>query len=78
MTGWRIGYVAAPEPLVSAVTRLQENIVACAPHASQHAVISALADDMFGSDEIIDEFSKRRDVVIEEVLKTPKIRMNKP
>ena len=78
MTGWRIGYVAAPEPLVSAVTRLQENIVACAPLASQHAVISALADDMFGSDEIIDEFSKRRDVVIEEVLKTPKIRMNKP
>lgn len=78
MTGWRIGYVAAPEKLVAAVTRLQENIVACAPLASQHAVISALSDDMFGSSDIIEEFSRRREVVIEEASRTPKIRMNSP
>lgn len=78
MTGWRIGYVAAPETLIAAVTRLQENIVACAPLASQHAVISALADNMFGSEAMIAEFSRRRAAVLDEASKTPKIHMNPP
>ena len=78
MTGWRIGYVAAPEKLISAVTHLQENIVACAPLASQYGVISALADDEFDSREIIEEFTKRRDIVIKEVSDIPKLKMQPP
>jgi len=42
MTGWRIGYVAAPEWLISNMIKLQENIVACAPLPSQYAAIAAL------------------------------------
>ena len=78
MTGWRLGYAAAPETLISAITRLQENIVACAPLASQHAVIPALEDDNFNSDEIVNEFAKRRAVVINEVQNIPKLTMNPP
>lgn len=78
MTGWRIGYAAAPETLVSAMTKLQENIVACAPLASQHALIDALNDDCFNSKEIVDEFARRRDCVADEMSKIPHLSMNLP
>ena len=42
MTGWRLGYVAAPSELISVMTMFQENIAACAPLPSQYAAIEAL------------------------------------
>lgn len=78
MTGWRIGYAAAPQELVAAMTRLQENIVACAPLPSQHALIKALNDDEFNSDNIINEFAKRRQIVIDELKNIPELQMNAP
>lgn len=78
MTGWRIGYAAAPEKLVSAMTKLQENIVACAPLASQHSIIDVLNDDNFNTDEIIKEFEKRRDCVAKEMSTIPLLSMSLP
>ncbi|NLG25843.1 MAG: aminotransferase class I/II-fold pyridoxal phosphate-dependent enzyme [Clostridiales bacterium] len=42
MTGWRIGYVVAPPPLVNAMRRINENLVYTAPSISQRAAIHAL------------------------------------
>lgn len=42
MTGWRIGYIIAPPPLVSAMRRVNENMVYSAPSISQRAGIHAL------------------------------------
>ncbi len=63
MTGWRIGYAAGPEFLISAMTKLQENIAACAPVISQYAAITALDYPMPAVN--IAEFKKRRDLLIE-------------
>jgi aspartate/methionine/tyrosine aminotransferase len=42
MTGWRVGWMVVPEPLVGAVERLQQNLYICAPHVSQVAALAAL------------------------------------
>lgn len=78
MTGWRIGYAAAPKELAQSITRLQENIVACAPLMSQHALVEALNDEGFDSKEIVDEFTARRQCVIEQMEGMPLLKMNPP
>ena len=78
MTGWRIGYAAAPAELVSCMTRLQENIVACAPLASQHALIDVLNDPEFDSKEIISKFASRRDCIVNAVKSIPQLKMDIP
>ena len=72
MTGWRVGWTLAPAPLVLAMTRMTENIVACAPLPSQYAAIEALSDR---TDEsyIRREFEKRRNCVLEELRSIPEI-----
>lgn len=62
MTGWRLGWAIAPKELIAEMTKMQENIVACAPLPAQYAGIEALRDDS-GSTAIRDEFRKRRDVI---------------
>jgi len=42
MTGWRIGWMVVPEPLVRTFERLAQNMFICAPHASQIAALAAL------------------------------------
>ena len=42
MTGWRVGWVVAPESVVDTVERLQQNLFICAPHVSQVAALAAL------------------------------------
>ena len=42
MTGYRLGYLAGPKPLVKAATRLQGQITSCASSIAQHAGIAAL------------------------------------
>ncbi len=62
MTGYRVGYVVAPEETIMAITKLQENIAACAPVSSQYAAIAAFkqcSDDT----SLKDEFKKRRDFI---------------
>ena len=62
MTGWRLGWAVAPKNLIAEMTKMQENIVACAPLPAQHAGIEALRDDS-GSAAIREEFKHRRDVI---------------
>ena len=42
MTGWRIGYAAAPEPLISAMMKIHQFTMLCAPIMSQKAALEAL------------------------------------
>lgn len=65
MTGYRIGYVLAPSELIVAMTKLQENVCACAPLPSQYAAIEALSGKGDYSKDMVDIFTKRRDVLVE-------------
>lgn len=78
MTGWRIGYVLAPKELIAAMTKLQENVCACAPLPSQYAAIEALSGKGDYSKDMVDIFTRRRNVLYEGLSKIPGLRCNKP
>ncbi|MDD4881143.1 MAG: pyridoxal phosphate-dependent aminotransferase [Gallionellaceae bacterium] len=45
MTGWRLGWLLAPEALMPAIDRLAQNVFLSAPTVAQHAALAALAPD---------------------------------
>lgn len=63
MTGWRIGYVLGPKIVVETMTKLQENVCACAPLPSQYAAIEALNGKDYSS-QMKEIFRSRRDVLV--------------
>jgi aspartate aminotransferase len=65
MTGWRLGFGAFPRPLVEPVTRLIINSVSCTSSFSQRAVLAALTGPWEPVQAMIDEFHKRRAVIVE-------------
>ena len=62
MTGYRLGWAIGPAPLIAQMTKMQENIVACAPLPAQYAGIEALSSRT-DSSFIRKEFQRRRDVL---------------
>lgn len=70
MTGWRLGYVMSNSDVIGAMTRLQENVAACAPLPSQYAAIEALRVDINYSAAMAKVFQHRRDILVEEFSKT--------
>ena len=78
MTGWRIGYVLAPKELVSTMTKLQENVCACAPLPSQYAAIEALSGKGDYSKDMVDIFTRRRNILYDGLSQITGLRCNKP
>lgn len=64
MTGWRVGYVMANPEIIATMTKLQENVAACAPLPSQYAAIEALSSTEDYSANMKSIFSERRDVLV--------------
>ena len=78
MTGYRIGYVLAPEEIIAAMTKLQENVCACAPLPSQYAAIKALDGEEDYSKNMVDIFTERRNVLFEGLSKIEKFSVKAP
>lgn len=78
MTGYRIGYVLAPEEIIAAMTKLQENVCACAPLPSQYAAIKALSGEEDYSKDMVDIFTERRNVLYEGLSKIEKFCFKAP
>lgn len=78
MTGWRIGYVLAPKELISTMTKLQENVCACAPLPSQYAAIEALSGRGNYSKDMVEIFTRRRNILYDGLSKIAGLRCNKP
>lgn len=65
MTGWRLGYGVFPDFLVEPITRLMTNSVSCTSVFSQMAAIAALEGPQDSVVAMMEEFTKRRDLVVE-------------
>jgi aspartate aminotransferase len=65
MTGWRCGFAAVPEPLVDPIVRFFINSTSCVPPFVQHAGIAALTGPQEPVRAMLDEFRRRRDLVVE-------------
>ena len=65
MTGWRLGYFAAPEELVDQAGKVHSHSVSCAVNFVQHAGIEALENTDEAVTEMRDAFVERRDMLID-------------
>lgn len=66
MTGWRLGWAIGPKEVIAAMTKMQENVAACAALPSQYGAVEALSE---GTDirYIREAFVHRRDLVYREL-----------
>lgn len=65
MTGWRIGYIGAPEYIAKACTKLQGQVTSGANCIAQRAVISALEAPVSEIQYMVDEFAIRRKLILD-------------
>ena len=65
MTGWRLGYLAAPEALIEQAGKLHSHSVSCAVNFVQHAGVEALENTDDSVAEMRDAFERRRDMLVE-------------
>lgn len=65
MTGWRIGYIGAPEFIAKACTKIQGQVTSGANCIAQRATIAAVDADPKVLNHMVAAFHKRRDLVIE-------------
>ena len=78
MTGWRLGYGVFPDFLVEPVVRLMTNSVSCTSVFSQMAAIAALEGPQDSVWMMMEEFTKRRDLVVEGLNSLPGITCPEP
>ena len=64
MTGWRVGYVCAPAPLISAMMRIHQYAIMCAPTAAQEAALEALKNGGNAMAEMRESYRARRDFFV--------------
>lgn len=65
MTGWRIGYVAGPSEEIKAMASIQSHSVSAPAHFAQVAAIEALSGDQSSVDQMVKEFARRRDYMVQ-------------
>ena len=78
MTGWRIGYLAASEEITKQVAKLQGQSTSNPTSISQAASIIALNEAEADVQFMVDEFEKRRNILIECLLRIPSVDCYKP
>ena len=73
MTGWRIGYAAGPAEIIAAVTKLQSQNTSNPTSIAQKASVEALKGDQSIVGEMVREFEKRRNVIVDRLNAIPGI-----
>jgi aminotransferase len=63
MTGWRIGFAAAPKEIIQGMVRIHQYTIMSAPTTAQDAAIEALKSDSY-VDEMVAEYDRRRKLIV--------------
>ncbi len=66
MTGWRLGYCAAPEPIIHQIFKIHQYGIMCSPYISQNAAIEALNSCDGEVVKMVDEYNVRRRYLVNE------------
>lgn len=78
MTGWRIGYIGAPEFIAKACTKMQGQVTSGANSIAQRATIAAVEADPSVLNEMVSAFKSRRDLVVKLIQDIPGLKLNVP
>ncbi|MBC3515303.1 aminotransferase class I/II-fold pyridoxal phosphate-dependent enzyme [Neobittarella massiliensis] len=65
MTGWRLGYVCAPAPIVAQIKKIHQFAIMCAPTTSQYAAIEAINNCDEEIEAMRDEYDARRRFIVD-------------
>ena len=78
MTGWRIGYIGAPEVIAKACTKMQGQVTSGANSIAQRATITAVDADPSVLNDMVAAFQRRRDLVVGLIQDIPGMKINVP
>ena len=78
MTGWRLGYVAAPEYLIRELNKFHQHNTVCAISFGQSAAVVALTREGDEVKEMVKEYTRRRDYAVEAINAIPGLSCVKP
>ena len=78
MTGWRIGYIGAPQWIAKACTKMQGQITSGTNCIAQRAAITAVLAPVERVQYMVDEFKTRRDIVLDLLGKVEGFKLNVP
>ncbi|HEY3788091.1 MAG TPA: pyridoxal phosphate-dependent aminotransferase [Urbifossiella sp.] len=78
MTGWRIGYGLAPEPIIVAMTKLQSHSTSNPTSIAQKAAAEALSGPQDSVRQMLSEYQKRRDFVVARLRQIPGVECSMP
>lgn len=67
MTGWRLGFVSAPEQITKQMLKIHQYAIMCAPTTSQLAAVEALKNGDADIDMMRAEYDRRRKYIVEEL-----------
>ncbi|WP_294148619.1 pyridoxal phosphate-dependent aminotransferase [uncultured Clostridium sp.] len=78
MTGWRLGYAAAPESLIAVLNKIHQHNTTCATSFVQKAAVAALRDEKDEVNEMVREYQRRRDYAVDAINKIEGISCRRP
>lgn len=78
MTGWRVGFVLAPAPVIGAIVKLQSHSTSNVNSIAQKAAIEALKGPQESVTAMLAEYKKRRDFVVARLRQIPGVHANMP
>jgi len=78
MTGWRVGYVAAPKWIADGCNKVQGQLTSANCSISQRGALAAITGDLKPTESMVKEYRHRRDVVYNLLKEIPGIKANYP
>lgn len=78
MTGWRVGYIAAPKWIADGSNKVQGQITSANCSISQRGALAAISGDLKPTHEMVVQYHKRRDIVYNLLKEIPGIKANYP
>lgn len=78
MTGWRVGYIAAPKWIADGCNKVQGQITSANCSIAQRAALAAITGDITPTNRMVEEYRKRREIVYNLLKEIPGIKTNSP
>jgi len=78
MTGWRVGYIAAPKWIADGSNKVQGQITSANCSISQRGALAAITGDLEPTHKMVKEYHKRRDIVYNLLKEIPGVKANYP
>lgn len=78
MTGWRVGYIAAPKWIADGCNKVQGQVTSANCSIAQRAALAAIIGDIEPTNKMVEEYHKRRDIVYSLLKEIPGIKANYP